>query len=409
MLAAAFCEVGHGPVGGEGVALHLDQRDGPIREAAVGVEDGILAVLPALVGQARVLPALVVDQAIAVGVAVVIHPFDRSQQVRPQAVDEFQVAGAVGVGARQGHEQRRGVDPAVVAAEGQLAQGGHLAPAGLVHDLAGLAVAELRGFGRLGRGQVAEHAAGQGGVDPQHLPGGDDGVAAELGREPGDAGIGIGAGRQVRDQERQVGPGLLHPLVEQPARGLDPGPVPALGAHGEAGPGGAGAEAVPARCLGGESSLVFANLQEQVDGALGRDAEQEFGAVGAEPGGRLGEDDGAGAGDAVQPVITEHHRTACGLGWVHEASAAALAAAHLEHVVEIGAELEGQGGDGLALAVVGAADPLMQPAGPQEALALDVDHTLRRHRRAGGRELQVGAIGGEEDVVLGDRGAQQRR
>ena len=42
----------HGPPGGEGVALHLDQGDRTRREAAVVVEDRIDAVLPALVGQA---------------------------------------------------------------------------------------------------------------------------------------------------------------------------------------------------------------------------------------------------------------------------------------------------------------------------------------------------------------------
>ena len=74
---------------------------------------------------------------------------------------QFREDAAHDLGDGQGHEQRRGVDPAVVAAERHLAQGAHLAAARLVHDLAGLAVLEGAGLGRLAHGQIGQDPFGQ--------------------------------------------------------------------------------------------------------------------------------------------------------------------------------------------------------------------------------------------------------
>ena len=61
--------------------------------------------------------------------------------------------------AGQHDEQRRGVDAPVVAAKGDLVQGGHLAAARFVQDLARLGVALfVHGVG-LRRGEVGEDAA----------------------------------------------------------------------------------------------------------------------------------------------------------------------------------------------------------------------------------------------------------
>src|SRR3546814_13630629 len=59
------------------VALHLDQRDRSPGSAAIGVEDAVMAVLPALVDQP--LPAFpaVFDETVAVAVAVPVDPFAR--------------------------------------------------------------------------------------------------------------------------------------------------------------------------------------------------------------------------------------------------------------------------------------------------------------------------------------------
>ncbi len=59
-------------------------------------------------------------------------------------------------------------------------------------------------------------------------------------------------------------------------------------------------------------------------------------------------------------------------------------------------------------AVVGAADALVQPLVPQEPLAFGVDHPARCCSSPGRRQRPVGAVGGEEHIVLGDGRAQQR-
>ena len=184
---------GGGAPGGVGVGLHLDQRDRAAGERAVGVEDRVVAVLPALVDQAvGVLPA-VLDEAVAVAVAVDLDPGQRRLDVGPELEHGGEIAGAVEVGAGQHDEERRRVDAAVVAAERHLPELGHLAEAHLVQDLAGLGVGGGVDLGRLGGGEVAQHAAGDLRVEPERLQRGDQRVAAEDGGEPGDAGIGIGA------------------------------------------------------------------------------------------------------------------------------------------------------------------------------------------------------------------------
>ena len=60
-----------------GVALHLDERDRPVRQRAVGEVDAVPRVLPALVGQSGRVAALVVDETVAVRVAVADEPGDR--------------------------------------------------------------------------------------------------------------------------------------------------------------------------------------------------------------------------------------------------------------------------------------------------------------------------------------------
>ena len=129
-----------GPPGGVDVALHLAQSDGAMRQRAVGVEDGVVGVLPPLVQQAIGRLPLILHEAVPVPVAVAVDPVQGGLDVGPQGVDEGPVAGALVVGASEQDEQRRGIDAAVVAAEGNLLQRRHLAAAGLVQDLAGLGV-----------------------------------------------------------------------------------------------------------------------------------------------------------------------------------------------------------------------------------------------------------------------------
>ena len=111
---------GGGAPGAVGVGLHLHQRHRAAGEGAVGVEDRVVAVLPALVDQAfGVLPA-VLDEAVAVAVAVDLEPGERRLDVGPELEHGGEIAGAVEIGAGEDDEERRGVDAAVVAAEGDL-------------------------------------------------------------------------------------------------------------------------------------------------------------------------------------------------------------------------------------------------------------------------------------------------
>ncbi|MNY41464.1 hypothetical protein D3C86_1762770 [compost metagenome] len=54
-------------------------------------------------------------------------------------------------------------------------------------------------------GQVKEHAAGDGRVEPERLEGGDERVAPENRAEPRHAGIGIGPFRRIGDQHIEIG------------------------------------------------------------------------------------------------------------------------------------------------------------------------------------------------------------
>ena len=82
--------------------------------------------------------------------------------------------------------------------------------------------------------------------------------------------------------------------------------------------------------------------------------------------------------------------------------AGAARAAHLEHVAEVGGELQAQRDRHLVPAVVAQPHALVEPVLPEQARALDVDDALRRRRPADRRQRPVGEVGGEEDVVLAD-------
>lgn len=115
---------------------------------------------------------------------------------------------------------------AVIRAVGYLAEGGELAPAQLVEDLAGLGVAEGVVVGGLQLGQRFEGGGGQLGLEREGLVGGDAAVATEQGHEPGqprsrqrvcEGGIGPEA------QRRQVDQGLAVGVAERVEVGLQYG------------------------------------------------------------------------------------------------------------------------------------------------------------------------------------------
>src|SRR5207247_10633734 len=69
-VADSLVRLGHAVLGCVHVGLHLGQGDRALGQAAVAVHHRVVGVIPALVGQAAGAVALVLDEAVAVGVAV---------------------------------------------------------------------------------------------------------------------------------------------------------------------------------------------------------------------------------------------------------------------------------------------------------------------------------------------------
>ena len=275
------------------------------------MEDGVLGILPALVRQARLGRAGVVDQTVAVAVAVVPHPLRRGDQIGPQRPDRLQVAGAAEPGAGQGDEQTGGVYPAVIEAERHLPERTHLPAPGLVHDLAGLAVLEGRDLGRLTPGQIGQHPLGQRRIEPQHLPGADDPVPPERRREPRRTGIRIRTCRQVGGQQGDVGSRLVQPGVEPgaarpPQRGSPPTPAPHRQPRLHR-------VLTPAPGIRSQAHLRTA-LDVEIQLLAHRQAEHELGPRAVQSGGWFGKRQAAGPHHLVQPGVAEVYPPSVGGG-----------------------------------------------------------------------------------------------
>jgi hypothetical protein len=124
------------------VALHLAERDRGLGDPSGRVVDPVEGILPALVGQAAVGAALVLDEAVAVAIAV---PLDPGQRPVGGGHELLPVAGGQAPPVQlteQRHEQRGGIRRAVVGGatpEGQL---GLASEPHLVQDPAGLFLGE---------------------------------------------------------------------------------------------------------------------------------------------------------------------------------------------------------------------------------------------------------------------------
>ncbi|SCD69169.1 hypothetical protein GA0115250_118912 [Streptomyces sp. BvitLS-983] len=137
--------------------------------------------------------------------AVVQHPADRRPGVRLQPPRERRLSGLLGVRAEQHQEERGGVDRAVVPPVGDLAEVGQFAVAHLVDDPAGPGrrVGRVRVVRGLGRGQRQQGGRRRGRAVRQHEERGQQGVAAEERRVPGDTGARY-------EQRLALRPGRLH-------------------------------------------------------------------------------------------------------------------------------------------------------------------------------------------------------
>ena len=161
------------------VALHLDQRDGAGRAPPVGEPDGVVRVLPALVGQAAAGRVVVGDEA----VAVAADPAERRLQVRQQGAHLVGGQAPAPRVAQQADPQRCRVDRAVVERREALCRRGGGAAA-LVQDLARLLAGVRVGGAALRAGERAQGAAREGDVVREQERGRPEGVAAEQGEVP---------------------------------------------------------------------------------------------------------------------------------------------------------------------------------------------------------------------------------
>src|SRR3569623_1370855 len=102
------------------------------------MEDRIVRILPALLGQAAFGTARILDETVAIAVAEFVDPAQGITNIAPDRADEIQVAGALIIGACQTHEQRRGIHRAVIAANQYFAQLRQLSLARLMQNFSWL-------------------------------------------------------------------------------------------------------------------------------------------------------------------------------------------------------------------------------------------------------------------------------
>ena len=134
------CDLFRGPPGSVNIGLHLDEGDRTFRQTAVGMEDRVVAVLPPLIGQALSGSPLVFDEAVAVPIAVAFDPVVSRLDMRPQLADGFDIACPLEIFSGEHDEERGRIDAAVVAAEWNFAQIGHLPVARFVQNFSRLRV-----------------------------------------------------------------------------------------------------------------------------------------------------------------------------------------------------------------------------------------------------------------------------
>ena len=101
----------------------------------------------------------------------------------------------------------------------------HFAAAHFMQNFSRLGIRLRIGGLRLIGGKALQHAAGDARIDPQHLHGGDEAVAAKRRRIPGSASIRISPFGRVRRQHMQVSHRPAQHLIENLIRGLNGGRV----------------------------------------------------------------------------------------------------------------------------------------------------------------------------------------
>src|SRR5207248_1316650 len=91
-LALESIELGRRQPGAIDITLQLDQRDRRLRQGAIAMSNAVPGIFPALVEQARLGLAFIVDEAVAIVVRR-IEPLDRPLHIGAEFAPEFEIAG----------------------------------------------------------------------------------------------------------------------------------------------------------------------------------------------------------------------------------------------------------------------------------------------------------------------------
>ena len=167
-----------------------------------------------MIGEPPLGCAVIFEKAVAIEIAGTVDPGERGFDCRPQLDDNGVVSGPLRKKPGQHYEQGRSVDAAVVKAERHFAERRHLAFAHFMQDFSRLRVRCVLVRRRLKRGKPPQHTLRDARIEPKRLEGGDQSVAAERGRVPGNASVGIASLGRLRHQHAQIGHGAAHDLVK---------------------------------------------------------------------------------------------------------------------------------------------------------------------------------------------------
>jgi hypothetical protein len=253
--------------------------------------------------------------------------------------------------------------------------------------------------------QAGQHAAPHARSDPQHLQRSNDYVAAECGRIPGNARIGIAALRGLGHQHVEVGHPLAQHLVENIVRGLDAGGARGRFAHLAS----VRQQSAQERRRLVQRRLVAGVRDEQGSDRLRSQVEVPGSNVDRKPGRPRLEMQCSAARLAIQTVIFK-----CCVGRAEQfagsdAPAWAFLAAHCEQVCKVVVEPPRQVEARGTFAVVLHADALIGGAAPPEDRAYDVQHVFLQHDPALTIHIGLGEIDGQRGIVIAQARAGQQR
>ena len=322
------------------IALHLDERHRQLNRASIRIEQGVVRVLPTLVAHATTGALGVLDEAVLVRVAVEVDPFEGAQDGGEQLDEQILVVEPIHHFDRGDEEERGAVDGSVVGRVRDQLEVGELAVARLVQDFSRLLLARRVDLPSLMLREVAQGSARDFRIEHQGLDGGDQRIAAERGREPGDARHREEAAVELLEQDAQVHlAATQQAAVEKGVVGADPGRIvvpPPIGALQRL-------QRVVVEIT--QHRLVLADHRDDVDherdGVFRVQVEMPAqGAVLVERAWLRLDDDFGAAQEAVLAVVGEGQAPSVDFGRSYRAESLHLVAAHVEHVAKVALDPE---------------------------------------------------------------------